>query len=121
MRAFLQWPEVQPSEEVQERIREEIQSFTAYHILMTHLNFEQTKENGRLGLIYLNTLIAIVGEVPRWRSLRATFREMSGDIQGALGDVQHTLDTLPPEYNFQKEGLLQKIERLKTQCNTTTP
>ena len=105
LRAFLQWPDTIPNDETKDLIRKEIRSFTAYHVLMIHLNFTQTKENGLLGLKYLETLISIVGEVPNWRHLRGTFREMSGDIQGALEDIQYTLDTLSPEEHFQVAGL----------------
>ena len=113
LRAYLQWPDVLPGDDVQALIQEKIRSFTAYHVLMTHLFFKRTVENGVLGLKYLDTLIQIVGEVPRWRELRATFREMSADIEGAIEDLQYTLDTLSPEFYYQEDNVKQRIKRLQ--------
>lgn len=114
IRAYLQWPDIMPSAETRKLIQEKISGYTAYHVLMGFLGFEETEENGLLGLRYLSVLIEITGEVPRWRRLRATFREMSGDIKGALEDTQYCLDNLSADYEFSREDIERKIEALQS-------
>jgi hypothetical protein len=77
LRAYLEWPEVLPSEEVKDLIRSKINAFTAFHVLMTPLHFKNTVENGLLGLKYVEVLVEIVGEIQGCERLRDIFRRMS--------------------------------------------
>jgi len=113
LQAFVQWPEVMPSDEVKRVIREKIGGFTAYHVLMGPLQFKQTVENGLLGLKYLEVLLDIVGECPGWRRLRATFRQMSGDIVGTIADLEVYLENLSEEQKYEEDSLKMRIEGLK--------
>lgn len=114
LRAYLQWPEVVPSAEVKALIRSKFSVSTIYHVLMGPLHFNQTVENGLLGLKYLEVLVEIVGECPGWRRLRANFRQMSGDIAGAIADLEVYLETLPADHKAASLSLLEmQIARLK--------
>jgi len=94
--AALGWPGEKPAPEVAEQIRSELRGFTAYHVFMFAVGWEKTEENGRRGAAFVEQLIEMVGDVVGCYEVRAAFREMAGDLRGALADLEHELERRYP-------------------------
>ncbi|MBW2257725.1 MAG: hypothetical protein JRI25_24430, partial [Deltaproteobacteria bacterium] len=77
----------------------------------------QTPENGRRGVAFVEQLVEMVGEVPLCWKARASFRQMAGDLEGALADLEREL-ALTPEGDWWHGQLRKDLERM---CGSGEP
>ncbi len=110
--AFLAWPGVRPGVETVKTIRRKLEGHTAYHAFMGLMGWERTPEVGRRGAAFADTLMEIAGEAPGCFELRGAFRELAGDLDGAVEDLERERACTPQDSRYRGH-LLEQINRLR--------
>ncbi len=106
--AVLAWPAEHPAPEVIEAIRRE--GLTIYHVFMASLGWERSPEAGRMGLQFMDALMALADETPACWLVRAWFCEMAGDMPSALANLQKEIARTPRSSPLYR-GLLEQCQR----------
>jgi hypothetical protein len=91
---------------------------------MFAVGWEKTAENGRRGIAFVEQLVEMVGDVVGWREVRAAFREMAGDFEGALADSEFELGRKYPQGGTKKDicytARVDHLSRLRTLASRRT-
>jgi len=90
LEAVLAWPEVRPAPEAFEEATTGLTGLDLYHAVMSAIGYgAKSAAAGAFGLRFYSAIAAMrsAKPIPRFRRYRAAFREMTGDLRGALEDL----------------------------------
>jgi uncharacterized protein (TIGR02996 family) len=90
LEAVIQWPEKTPGEEAMKELATIRDGLDAYHFIRSAIGYgANSAAAGELGMRFYSILEEMMDgrEAPNWRRHRATYRELTGDDQGALEDL----------------------------------
>lgn len=93
-------------------IREKLHGYTAYHVFMEAACWDQDPATAAKGVLFVDRLIGLAGEVPGAYEVRATFQEAAGEREAAIRDLERDL-ALTPADDWRREKLQEKLARLR--------
>jgi len=95
--AVLTWPETKPEPDLEQLIREEVQSTGLRSMMMDLAEWRTSESLGRRGMAVMDCLIEMIGPHPRCWEMRADFAQMAGDAVAELADLERELEATPPD------------------------
>lgn len=98
LEAVIDWPEA-PTAEAQTELAALRDGLDVYHFIRSAVGYgANTPATGRFGIRVYAVLAEMLGrEPPRWRRYRADFRAMTGDVGGAVADLEWERAHLPDD------------------------
>lgn len=117
--AMLVWPETAASEQIIELLREKLRDFTAYHVFMDAIGWDRSPERASKGLMFVDQVVAMVGEAIGCHYLRASFHEQHGDLGDAERELSLEIERLP-EGHSNRSTYEQMLARVRARISSAT-